>query len=118
LPNFRELIGCRRLAFQSHVWVFIALTILLGLLLGIGTAAVFKHIPDYFPNEVGVIGGLVGVIGGLGGFVCPIIFGYLLDLTGVWTSCWVFLGFVTIGCMMWMNIVIQRMQKADNPEVA
>ena len=58
--------------------------------MGIGKAAVYKHIPDYFPDDVGVVGGIVGVLGGLGGFVCPVIFGYLLDATGLWTSCWMF----------------------------
>jgi len=53
--------------------------ILIGIMWGIGKAAVYKHIPEYFPNEVGVVGGMVGLIGGLGGFIGPILFGYLLD---------------------------------------
>ncbi|MBL4726167.1 MAG: hypothetical protein JKY83_05750, partial [Rhizobiaceae bacterium] len=36
------------------------------------------------------VGGLVGMIGGLGGFILPITFGVMNDLTGVWTS--VFIG--------------------------
>ena len=39
-------------------------------------------------------GGIVGVLGGLGGFVCPVIFGYLLEATGLWTSCWMFFAVV------------------------
>ena len=60
-----------------------------GSIWGIGMGAVYKYIPDYFPEEVGVVGGMVGVLGGLGGFFCPIIFGYLLEGTGLWTSCWI-----------------------------
>ena len=67
------------------------LVILIGISWGIGKAAVYKHIPEYFPNEVGVVGGMVGLIGGLGGFVGPIIFGYLLNYTGLWTSSWIFI---------------------------
>ena len=80
--------GVTRIYFQANVWIFAVLVILLGSIWGIGKAAVYKHIPDYFPEEVGVVGGMVGVLGGLGGFFCPIIFGYLLEGTGLYTSCW------------------------------
>ena len=49
--------------------------------MSLGKAAVYKHIPVYYPNHVGAVGGLVGMIGGLGGFVLPIAFGVLNDLT-------------------------------------
>ena len=55
----------------------------LGFFMSLGKAAVFKHIPVYYPGHVGSVGGLVGMIGGLGGFVLPIAFGALLDLTGI-----------------------------------
>ena len=66
---------------------FVVTLFVLGFFMSLGKAAVFKHIPVYYPNHVGAVGGLVGMIGGLGGFVLPIAFGVLLDLTGVWTSC-------------------------------
>ncbi|MDP6741150.1 MAG: MFS transporter, partial [Planctomycetota bacterium] len=91
--------GVTRIYFQANVWVFAALAILLGAIWGIGKAAVYKHIPDYFPNEVGVVGGMVGVLGGLGGFVCPILFGYLLEGTGIWTSCWMFMFLLSLLCL-------------------
>ena len=89
----RELLakGVTKIYFQANVWIFAFFVVLLGSVWGVGKAAVYKHIPDYFPEEVGVVGGMVGVIGGLGGFVCPIIFGYLLETTGLWTSCWMFM---------------------------
>ena len=43
--------------------------------MALGKAAVYKHIPVYYPKNVGAVGGLVGMIGGLGGFVLPIAFG-------------------------------------------
>jgi NNP family nitrate/nitrite transporter-like MFS transporter len=54
----------------------------LGFFMSLGKAAVYKHIPVYYPDRVGAVGGVVGMIGGLGGFVLPILFGALLDLTG------------------------------------
>ena len=84
--------------------------------MGIGKAAVYKHIPDYFPNDVGVVGGMVGVLGGLGGFFCPIIFGYLLQSTGLWTTCWMFFLGLTFVCLVWMHLVIRRLMQAEAPE--
>ncbi len=103
--------GVTHVYFQANVWVFTALVFLAGIMMGIGKAAVYKHIPEYFPNDVGVVGGIVGVIGGLGGFFCPILFGYLLKLTGLWTSCWLFLGLLAVGCLVWMHLVILRMTR-------
>jgi NNP family nitrate/nitrite transporter-like MFS transporter len=82
--------GNTLIKFEAHITVFSILVILIGIMWGIGKAAVYKHIPEYFPNEVGVVGGMVGLIGGLGGFIGPILFGYLLDFSGLWTSSWIF----------------------------
>ena len=57
--------------------LFVALTAILGFAMSLGSAAVFKHIPAYYPHHVGAVGGLVGMIGGLGGFILPICFGLL-----------------------------------------
>ncbi|MCC6877331.1 MAG: NarK/NasA family nitrate transporter [Sandaracinaceae bacterium] len=103
--------GVTHIFFQANVWVFTALVFIIGITMGIGKAAVYRHIPDYYPKEVGVVGGIVGVIGGLGGFFCPIIFGYLLDLLGLWTTTWVFLFVVTLVCLVWMHRVVRRMER-------
>jgi len=77
--------------------------------MGIGSAAIYRHIPDYFPTEVGIVGGIVGVLGGLGGYFCLKIFGFLLDATGLWTSCWIFLGLISFICLAWMHQVVKKM---------
>ena len=74
-------------------------------------------LPDYFPEEVGVVGGMVGLIGGLGGFIGPIIFGYLLELTGLWTTCWMFMLLLSSICLFCMNKVIVKMMKREVPEL-
>ena len=114
----RELLakGITKIYFQANVWIFACLVVLLGSVWGIGKAAVYKHIPDYYPEEVGVVGGMVGVIGGLGGFVCPIIFGYLLEGTGLWTSCWMFMWVLSVICLFWMHNVIQLAERRERPE--
>ena len=108
--------GVTRIYFQANMWIFAVLVLLLGTIWGIGKAAVYRHIPDYFPLEVGVVGGMVGVLGGLGGFFCPIIFGYLLEWTGLWTSCWMFMLFISVICWVWMHHVVQALMKKKDPK--
>lgn len=100
--------GVTRIFFQANLWIFAIFIILLGSTWGIGMAAVFKLIPDHFPDEVGVVGGMVGVLGGLGGFVCPIIFGYLLEWTGLWTSCWMFMCGLSLICLLWLHLSAKK----------
>ncbi len=97
---------------------FVGLIFVLGFAMSLGKAAVFKHIPVYYPNHVGAVGGLVGMIGGLGGFILPILFGVLADFTGVWTSCFMLL-FVLVGtALVWMHFSVRRMEVAREPELA
>ncbi len=109
--------GVTQIFFQANIWVFTGLSLILGAVMGIGMAAVYKHIPDYFPTDVGVVGGIVGVLGGLGGFICPVIFGYLLNATGLWTSCWMFFAVLVAVCLVWMHMVIQKILRTETPEV-
>ncbi|MBT4865742.1 MAG: NarK/NasA family nitrate transporter [Planctomycetaceae bacterium] len=115
----KELVarGVTHIFFQANIWVFTVLSLIIGAVMGIGKAAVYKHIPDYFPDDIGVVGGIVGVLGGLGGFICPVIFGYMLQATGLWTSCWIFFAVLIGICLFWMHIVIQRMLSKEAPEL-
>lgn len=107
--------GITQINFSANLWVYVVLVILIGISWGIGKAAVYKHIPEYFPNEVGVVGGMVGLIGGLGGFLGPIIFGYLLNYTGLWTSSWIFICFVSVICLIWMHRTIIKAMHSKSP---
>lgn len=106
--------GTTRIFFQANQWVFTGLVFLLGSVMGLGMAAVYKHIPTYFPAEVGVVGGLVGVLGGVGGFLFPVAFGLLLQLTGLWTTSWMFLAALAAVCLVWMHRVIRRMMREQS----
>ncbi len=90
---------------------FIVTIFVLGFFMALGKAAVFKHIPVYYPKNVGAVGGLVGMIGGLGGFVLPIAFGALFDLTGLWTSCFMLLFLIVAGALAWMHFSIRQMEQ-------
>mgnify|MGYP005983117273 CR=1 FL=1 len=110
--------GITEIKFGANMWVYLVLVILIGISWGIGKAAVYKHIPEYFPNEVGVVGGMVGLIGGLGGFIGPIIFGYLLNYTGLWTSSWMFIFVISLICLICMHRVIIKMTREKMPEIS
>ncbi len=95
----------------TGVVTFTCLIFVLGFFMSLGKAAVYKHIPVYYPDNVGSVGGLVGMIGGLGGFVLPIAFGALNDLTGIWTSCFMLLFLIAAVSLVWMHFAIQRMER-------
>jgi NNP family nitrate/nitrite transporter-like MFS transporter len=101
------------IAFHLEIGLvgFAALLSVLGFFLSLGMAAVFKHIPVYYPNNVGAVGGLVGMIGGLGGFVLPIAFGAVIDLTGVWTSCFMLLFVGVAVAFTWMHVAVRSMER-------
>ncbi|WP_299844578.1 MFS transporter [uncultured Paracoccus sp.] len=101
---------------KMDMWPFVTVLFALGFFMSLGKAAVFKHIPVYYPNHVGAVGGLVGMIGGLGGFVLPIIFGALLDLTGVYTSCFALLLVIVVVSAAWMHLSIRAMERKAHGE--
>ncbi|MBJ3785125.1 MFS transporter [Devosia sediminis] len=92
-------------------WAFIALVFVLGFFMSLGKAAVYKHIPAYYPDNVGAVGGLVGMIGGLGGFVLPLLFGFLNDLTGIWTSCFAALFVLIVVSLGLMHSAVRRRER-------
>ena len=59
--------------------------------LGLGTAAVFKLVAEWFPDKVGAVTGVVGAAGGLGGFFPPLV----MALVNNWTSSYL-LGFLAM----------------------
>ena len=70
---------------------FTVLLFVVGIAMAVGKASVFKFISDEFGQNIGAVSGIVGLAGGLGGFILPILFGVLLDLTGVRSSAFMLL---------------------------
>ncbi|ODT66436.1 MAG: MFS transporter [Pelagibacterium sp. SCN 63-23] len=101
------------IAFSTRMGLvpFLVLIFILGFFMSLGKAAVFKHIPVYYPNSVGSVGGLVGMIGGLGGFVLPIVFGVMNDITNIWTSCFMLLFAIVLVSTVWMHVSVQIMER-------
>ncbi|WP_404924654.1 nitrate/nitrite transporter [Nisaea sediminum] len=101
------------IAFSTRMGLvpFVVTVFVLGFFMSLGKAAVYKHIPVYYPEHVGSVGGLVGMIGGLGGFVLPITFGVMNDLIGVWTSCFMLLFGIVAVALCWMHFSIRAMER-------
>ena len=83
------------------VGLFTVLIFIVGIAQGIGKASVYRCLADYYPNNMGAVGGLVGVIGGLGGFSLPIMFGIAADVTEVRSSTFMLMYVVLAGIMIW-----------------
>jgi NNP family nitrate/nitrite transporter-like MFS transporter len=82
--------------------VFTALLFTVGVAFAFGKASVFKYISDDYPHNIGVISGIVGLVGGLGGFLLPIMFGALVDLTGIRSSAFMLMYGVVWVSLIWM----------------
>ena len=111
------LSGEIRFTIATGLPVFVLLLVALGFFMALGKAAVFKHIPVYYPDRVGAVGGAVGAIGGLGGFVLPLAFGMMNDLADVWTSCFMLLFGIASVNLVWMNFAIRRQERASAPQL-
>jgi MFS transporter, NNP family, nitrate/nitrite transporter len=82
--------------------------------MGVGKASVYKYVPSYYPRDVGAVGGVVGTLGGLGGFLLPLGFGYLEELTGRAESCFWAVGAVTITSLLALSTVIGSLKREQS----
>ena len=82
--------------------LFTVIMFTMGIAFAIGKASVFKYISDDYPQNIGVVSGVVGLAGGMGGFILPIMFGALVDLTGVRSSAFMLMFGIVWVSLMWM----------------
>ncbi|KIF81456.1 MFS transporter [Noviherbaspirillum autotrophicum] len=83
--------------------MFTVLLFVVGVAMAIGKASVFKFISDDFTHNIGAVSGVVGLAGGLGGFILPIMFGALVDITGVRSSAFMLLYGTVCVSLVWMH---------------
>lgn len=94
--------GPRSFHLGLNVWMFTALMAVVGVAWAFGKASVFKYLSDEFPQNIGAVSGVVGLAGGMGGFVLPIFFGVLMDVTGVRSTAFMLLYGVVWVSLIWM----------------
>jgi MFS transporter, NNP family, nitrate/nitrite transporter len=91
-----------------NIYLFTGLMFILGIAWAFGKASVFKYIGDDYPENIGAISGIVGLAGGLGGFILPIMFGALLDITGIRSSAFMLMYGVVWISLIWMYLTEVR----------
>jgi NNP family nitrate/nitrite transporter-like MFS transporter len=94
--------GVKTFHVGLNVYAFTGLMFILGVAWAFGKASVFKYIADDYPTNIGAISGMVGLAGGLGGFLLPILFGALMDLTGIRSSAFMLMYGVVWVSLIWM----------------
>jgi NNP family nitrate/nitrite transporter-like MFS transporter len=97
--------------------LFTFLVFIVGCGMGIGKAAVYKYIPEYFPKDVGAVGGLVGLLGALGGFFLPPLFAYAFKATGIPQTTFLILFFITLASFTWLHWVVYRILHQATPHL-
>jgi NNP family nitrate/nitrite transporter-like MFS transporter len=120
LPNGQIVMqtktGSLTIPITVSVWMFTALVFMVGVGMGVGKAAVYKYIPEYFPNDVGAVGGLVGLLGALGGFFLPPMFAYVEAWTGLPQMTFFVLLVVTLISFLWLHITVVRILRQAAPQ--
>jgi NNP family nitrate/nitrite transporter-like MFS transporter len=97
--------------------LFTFLIFLVGCGMGIGKAAVYKYIPEYFPNDVGAVGGLVGLLGALGGFFLPPLFAYCAKATGLPQTTFGVLFLLTGVSFLWLHLTVLKLMHQAAPHL-
>jgi NNP family nitrate/nitrite transporter-like MFS transporter len=103
--------------FVMGPWLFTLLVFIVGVGMGIGKAAVYKYIPEYFPKDVGAVGGLVGLLGALGGFFLPPLFAWAYKLTGIPQTTFFILFLVTGVSFLWLHAVVMQILRQATPQL-
>lgn len=101
-----------------NLYAFTALMATVGVAWAFGKASVFKYIANDYPHNIGVVSGVVGLTGGIGGFLLPIMFGALMDFTGIRSSCFMLMYGVVWVSLIWMYITEVRRIEVIGPRAA
>ncbi|MCQ9327582.1 MFS transporter [Neisseria dentiae] len=95
--------GSMSLHIGLNVTLFTILMFTVGVATAVGKASVFKFVADDYPNNIGAVSGIVGLAGGMGGFLLPIMFGALEDLTGIRSTSFMLLYGTVCVSLIWMH---------------
>lgn len=116
--SIRTMYGDMSFHIGLNVWVFTALLFVVGIAWGFGKASVFKFLSDEYPENIGVVSGIVGLAGGMGGFLLPIMFGALHDVTGVNSTVFMLLYGATCVSLIWMHYTFAREKQEKDKDLA
>lgn len=119
VPTKFEADGMREvLPFTMNIYWFTFLVFIVGVCMGVGKAAVYKYIPEYFPNDVGAVGGLVGLLGALGGFFLPPLFAFFFQWTWIPQTTFFVLFLLTAGSYVWLHLTVLKLLQKASPHLS
>lgn len=98
---------------SSNFTIFTIGALVIAGFIGLGNGAVFKLVPEYFPNTVGSVTGIVGAAGGLGGFFPPLVLGFIQQRTGGFS-----LGFILLSLFSALCLAVLLWQQPRRATVA
>ena len=96
-------------AFCTHlpaVGMMLGLMVVGMVCLGMGNGAVFQLIPQRFPDQIGIVTGVVGALGGVGGFLLPLSLGGIKQLSGSFSMGFVVLALVAVGAVASLRLLV------------
>ncbi|MDO5638850.1 MAG: nitrate/nitrite transporter [Neisseria sp.] len=105
--------GTMALHIGLNVTLFTILMFTVGVAMAVGKASVFKFVADDYPTNIGAVSGIVGLAGGLGGFLLPIMFGALEDLTGIRSTSFMLLYGTVCVSLVWMHFSMKAKRREE-----
>jgi len=111
--SIRTINGTLDWHIHLPIWGFTALLFVLGMVFAFGMASTFKYVADDFPENMGVVTGIVGLAGGLGGFLLPLMFGALLDRLQIRSSC-----FMLLYGIVWVSLIIMYVYEVRRVQIS
>jgi MFS transporter, NNP family, nitrate/nitrite transporter len=115
-------VGVLALVLAAAYTAMVPLTIAcltMAFALGLGTGAVFKLVPEWFPDRVGSVTGVVGAAGGLGGFFPPLVMGIVKSATGGYALGFILMALVAAACLVVLaGLRVPRSAPGASPTVS
>lgn len=109
----KTLDGASSFHLYLPVWLFTLVLFVLGAMFAFGMASTFKYVADDFPENMGVVTGIVGLAGGLGGFLLPLMFGALADLLQIRSSC-----FMLLYGVVWVSLIVMYFSEVKKVQIS
>ncbi len=111
--SIKTIDGFLDLHIYLPLWLFTILLFILGMSFAFGMASTFKYVADDFPDNMGVVSGIVGLAGGLGGFLLPLLFGLELEWLGIRSS-----NFMLLYGVVWVSLIIMYITEVRRTQIS